>query len=180
MKIQKQTCVEGVDHCMALCTAGIHEDCLAWTFQPATNLCWLKNVFPEKQVDRHLFVLCMFSPVHSQDPKYQHVFTRPTSRPWKSLRPRYSCFPQIPFPLENLFYDICPIFSDRKMTRSSQGRRGVDIRFSLKVKDICFYLKVKDIRFSLKVNSFTNKLKLPMMFKGRLSSRATATFQVSK
>ena len=41
---------QGVEHCMALCTAGVNKDCLAWTFFPATKECWLKNTVPEKQV----------------------------------------------------------------------------------------------------------------------------------
>ena len=50
MKRKTQIRVKGLDHCIALCTAGVNKDCLAWTFQPTTKLCWLKKVFAEKQV----------------------------------------------------------------------------------------------------------------------------------
>ena len=52
---------------MALCIAGVNKDCVAWTFQPVTNLCWLKNAFAEKQVYQnireglHLMIFAQFS-----------------------------------------------------------------------------------------------------------------------
>ena len=54
IKIKTKTNFQGLDHCMALCIAGVNKDCVAWTFHPATKLCWLKNVLAEKQVSCHL------------------------------------------------------------------------------------------------------------------------------